>query len=174
MALPIVVYGDPVLRRKAALIEEITPEIEQLASDMIDTMMKANNGVGLAAPQVGRSLRLFVLRDEILDDSGDYVFSSPEVVINPVFSNPSKKMETALEGCLSLPKIEVEVARPSNIHVRYQTLKGEFVEEDLKDFRARVFMHENDHLNGTLIIDRISSNERNRLDPFLRKIKIKR
>ncbi len=174
MVLPIVLYGDPVLRRKAAPVEQITPEIEQLASEMIETMIGANNGVGLAAPQVGRSLRLFVLRDEIIDSSGEYAFSPPEVVINPVFSSPSKELLTASEGCLSLPRIEVDVARPSTIHVRYQNLKGEFLEEDLKDFRARIFMHENDHLNGTLIIDRISSQERNRLDPFLRKIKARR
>lgn len=172
MSLPIVLYGDPILRRKASLIEKITPEVEELAFQMIETMIGAH-GVGLAAPQIGRSIRLFVVQNEIIDDAGEFAFAPPEVVINPVFSNPSQKSQTDAEGCLSLPKIQVNVTRPLKIHVRYQNLKGEFLEEDLEGFRARIFMHENDHLNGTLIIDRASPNERKWLDPFLRKIKHK-
>lgn len=169
MGLSIVLYGDPILRRKAPLIERITPEIETLASQMIKKMIESD-GVGLAAPQVGHSIRLFVIQDELTNAAGEFSFGPPEVIVNPVFSNPSQEKEMSAEGCLSLPKILVDVERPLKIHVRYQNLKGEFIEEDLQGFRARLFMHENDHLNGVLMIDRISSRERNRLDPFLRKI----
>lgn len=172
MGLSIVLYGDPILRRKASSIEKITPDIEGLAAQMISKMIEAD-GVGLAAPQIGHSLRLFVIQDEITNAAGEFSFGPPEVVINPVFSKPSQEKETMAEGCLSLPKIQVEVERPLNIHVRYQNLKGEFIEEDLKGFRARIFMHENDHLNGVLMIDRISPRDRNKLDPFLRKISAK-
>ncbi|MDP1608161.1 MAG: peptide deformylase [Chlamydiales bacterium] len=171
MPLPIVLYGDPILRRKADPIGEMTPEIHQLIEQMLETMVH-ENGVGLAAPQVGHSLRLFVLRDEITDESGEFCFSPPEVVINPEFSDPSDELQIDLEGCLSIPKIQVEVARPLKIHVRYQNLKGESISELLEGFRARVFMHENDHLNGRLMIDRVQSDViRKRLAPALQKIK---
>jgi peptide deformylase len=171
MLLKISLYGDPVLRAKALRISEITPEIRQLAEDMIETMIGVANGVGLAAPQVGKSVRMFVLRDEFIEPGGEFAFSPPEVVINPVFSSPSEETQIGPEGCLSIPKIQVDVERPLKIHVRYQNLQGEFLEEDLEGFRARVFMHENDHLNGTLIIDRIPANVRKQIDPMLRKIK---
>ncbi|MBS0625324.1 MAG: peptide deformylase [Verrucomicrobia bacterium] len=172
MLLKVVLYGDPVLRTKASPIAEITPEIQKLAQDMIETMI-AVNGVGLAGPQVGRSLRIFVIQEEIMGPNGEFSFKPPEVIINPVLSKPSSETQTGPEGCLSIPGIHVEVERPLRIHVRYQNLKGEFLEEDLDHFRARMFMHENDHLNGTLMIDRIPPNYRNKVDPFLRKIKSK-
>lgn len=77
------------------------------------------------------------------------------------------------EGCMSLPKLHVEVTRPSEIHVTYQNLKGETIEEHLKDFRARMFMHENDHLNGVLTIDRMDPKERKKIEPALRALKEK-
>lgn len=171
MTLEIVLYGDPVLRQKASPIAEVTPEVRELANEMIETMIAADSGVGLAAPQIGCSIRLFVLRDEKPSDSDEMEFYPPEVVINPVFSNPSKEIEEADEGCLSLPRIQVKVTRPLQIDVRYTNLQGEEVQERLKGFRARVFMHENDHLNGTLIIDRTSDKERRQAEPMLRKIK---
>ena len=171
MALKIVLYGDPILRQKALAIAEVTEEVKQLAGEMIETMIRADSGGGLAAPQVGRSIRLFVLRDEKFSSSDEMEFHPPEVVINPVFSNPSKETEEADEGCLSLPKIQVKVERPLEIDVRYTNLQGEEIQERLKGFRARIFMHENDHLNGTLIIDRTSDKERRQVEPMLRKIK---
>lgn len=165
MRLPIVLYGDPILRRKAEPIAELTPELEEFAHRMIETMIQAN-GVGLAAPQVGRSLRLFVLRDELED-------SPAEVVINPEISHPSDELQADLEGCLSIPKLQLEIVRPLRIHVRYRNLQWESIEEDLEGFRARVFMHENDHLNGRLIIDRVGADVRKQIEPVLRKIKLK-
>jgi peptide deformylase len=172
MKLPIHYFGDPVLRARGEPIESITPEIIQLAHDMIETMI-ANNGVGLAGPQVGKKLRIYIFRDEWVDKDGKYQLGEPVVVINPVLSNPSKETETQLEGCLSLPGLHVEVERPLSLHIRYQNLKGEFVETTLKGFLARVNAHENDHLNGTLHIDRASPKEKKQMEPVLREIKKK-
>ena len=129
------------------------------------------NGVGLAGPQVGYALRIYVFRDEWMNDQGHYELGPPEVAINPVLSAPSKETETMLEGCLSLPNLHVNVARPKKIHIRYQTLKGDFVEKDLEGFIARVNMHENDHLNGVLHIDRAPPKERKALESALLKLK---
>ncbi len=172
MKLNVCYYGDPVLRAKAKPIEAITPEIEQLAHDMIETMI-AYNGIGLAAPQIGRLVRMFVIREEMLASDGNYVLGAPEVIINPVISAPSKEAEVMLEGCLSLPKLHVEVVRPKKITIRYQNLKGDFIEETLDTFRGRMMMHENDHLNGVLTIDRMDPKERKKVEPFLRAIKEK-
>jgi peptide deformylase len=172
MKLRLHYYGDPVLRTKAKPIVEITPEIIQLSSNMIALMIE-HNGVGLAGPQVGKLLRIYVFRDEWLNANGQYELGSPQVVINPVLSSPSKEMESMLEGCLSVPNLHIKVSRPKKIHIRYQNLEGEFIEQDLEGFIARVNMHENDHLNGVLHIDRASPKDRKALEPELQKIKQK-
>lgn len=172
MKLPLRYFGHPDLRAKADPIQEITPEIVKLAQDMIETMI-ANNGVGLAANQIGRRLRIFVRRFEGFSPEGKYYLGEPEVIINPTLSNPSKEIEEQAEGCLSIPGVHAKVPRPKSIHLRYQNLKGEWIDEDLDDFLARNAMHENDHLNGVLYIDRISDKDRKRLDPILRAIKQK-
>ncbi len=165
-------YDDSILRKKASPIEAITPEIERLAADMIETMIHAN-GVGLAGPQIGQLLRIFIIRDEIMEAGGEYVLGPPEVIINPTLSNPSEEKVSMVEGCLSLPGLYVEITRPKKIHMRYMNLKGEWIEEFLDDFRARVTMHENDHLNGVLSIDRIDKRERKKVEPNLLAIKKK-
>ncbi|MDE3046368.1 MAG: peptide deformylase [Verrucomicrobiota bacterium] len=170
--LKVYCYDDPVLRKKALSIEEITPEIVELAEDMIETMIQ-HKGVGLSATQVGVLKRIFIIRDEWTDASGTYQLGPPEVIINATLSKPSEEKQTQLEGCLSLPGLYLNVARPKAIHVRYQNLKGEWIEEAFKDFRARVTMHENDHLNGVLIIDRTSKSERKKAEPHLLAIKKK-
>lgn len=172
MKLPLRYLGHIDLRTKAKPVEKITPEIIQLAEDMVESMV-AYNGVGLAAPQVGKLLRIFVRRDEVLLEDGRYSLGAPEVIINPILSNPSKETSVMLEGCLSVPGVHVEVERPIQIHLRYQNLKGQWIEEEVKDFLARVTMHENDHLNGVLHIDRIHPKEKARIEPFLREIKKK-
>jgi len=95
------------------------------------------------------------------------------VIINPVLSSPSEEKVSMLEGCMSLPDLHVEVVRPKSIHVSYQNLLGETIEEDLFDFRARMFMHENDHLNGVLHIDRMDPKERKQIEQLLREMKKK-
>jgi peptide deformylase len=165
-------YDDPILRKKAVPIGLITSEIEQLAKDMIETMLHAN-GVGLAGPQVGQLVRIFVIRDEVVGPDEEYSFGTPEVLINPTLSHPSEQKVGMVEGCLSLPGLYVEVIRPKKIHVQYMNLQGEWIEEDLDAFRARVIMHENDHLNGVLTIDRLDKATRKKIEPNLLAIKKK-
>lgn len=173
MKLALRYYDDPVLRQKAQPITEITPEIIALSQDMIDTMIHAHNGVGLAAPQVGKLIRIFIIRDEFIEPDGRWSFGPPEVMINPQISEPSSEIATMSEGCLSIPGLHADVKRPSTIKIRYQKLDGQFVEETVSSFRARVIMHENDHLNGVLFIDRLSPKERSRIEPHLQAIKKK-
>jgi peptide deformylase len=162
-------YEDPVLRKQALPIEAITPEIEKLGRDMIETMI-LHKGVGLAGPQVGIMLRIFIIQDERVNEIGEWIVSEPEIIINPVLSKPSQEKEVMQEGCLSLPGLHVDVVRPREIHIRYQNIKGEWVEEQVTDFRARVMMHENDHLNGVLTIDRMDKKERKKVEPLLQAI----
>jgi peptide deformylase len=162
-------YNDPVLRAKALPIETITPEIEKLGRDLIETMI-LYKGVGLAAPQVGILLRIFVIQDERLDEKGEWIGCEPEVIINPVLSKPSSEKTVMQEGCISLPGLYLDVSRPETIHIRYQNIKGEWVEELLQGFRARVMMHENDHLNGVLTFDRIDKKERKKVESQLQAI----
>ncbi len=162
-------YEDSVLRKQALPIEAITPEIEKLGRDMIETMI-LHKGVGLAGPQVGVLLRIFVIQDERVNEVGEWVVSEPEIIINPVLSKPSQEKEVMQEGCLSLPGLHIDVVRPRTIHIRYQNIKGEWVEELVTDFRARVMMHENDHLNGVLTIDRMDKKERKKVEPLLQAI----
>lgn len=170
MPLPLVYYDNPLLRKKAKKIEAINKEIIKLSSDMIETMIH-HNGVGLAAPQVGVLLRIFVIRDEIVAADGSFQLGEPEVLINPVLSNPSKETELMSEGCLSIPGIHAELERPSKINIRYQTLEGHLRDETASNFRARVIMHENDHINGVLFIDRLPPNSRNNIASHLREVK---
>jgi len=171
--LPLKTYDDPILRAKAKPIAQITPEIVQLAHDMIETMI-ASNGVGLAANQIGQLIRIFIIRDERMGEGeDDTVLGPPEVIINPTLSNFSKEKCSMLEGCLSLPGLHVEVSRPKDLDIRYQNLKGEWIEEKLTNFRARVVMHENDHLDGLMIIHRIPKADLKKVEPELLAIKRK-
>ncbi len=170
MKLPITHYGNPILRKRGEPVAEITAEIRALAANMVETM-EAADGVGLAAPQVGCPLRLFVMREVIVGVDGVVTSKPAEVILNPTFSKPSYEQETMQEGCLSLPGLYLDIDRPASIHVRYQTLEGDFREEHLTGFRARVFMHENDHINGVLFFDRLPAAERKLLHAVLQEIK---
>lgn len=167
--LLILKYDDPILRKKALPIEKISPAIEKLAKDMIETMI-LHKGIGLAGTQVGELLRIFVIQEEKLNDVGEWVVCEPEVMINPVLSQPSVEKEVMQEGCLSLPGLHVEVPRPKSIHIRYQNVKGEWLEELATGFRARMMMHENDHLNGVLTVDRMDKRDRKKIEPQLQAI----
>lgn len=173
LKFPIRYYGHPDLRLKAKAVEEITPSIVQTCEGMVETMLALDNCIGFAGPQLGIGLRIFVIREEKFLSDNNYTFGDPEIIINPVLTSPSKEVETMVEGCMSLPGLHVEVTRPKSIQVRYQNLKGEFIDERLTDFRARMFMHENDHLNGVLFIDRMDPKERKKIEPILRSLKEK-
>ncbi len=171
MKLKVTYYGNPILRKKAIKVDKITDEIITLVNDMIETM-DAHRGIGLAASQVGSLHRLFVIRPEIVDQHGDFALGAPEVFINPKLSNPSKEMQSITEGCLSFPGLHIDIERPKEIHIEAMNLKGEIIKEKAVGIKAIEVMHENDHLNGVLFIDRIKDPKvKKRLDPILLKMK---
>ena len=165
MKLPILNYGDARLRAKGKRIEEIDETIRELASDMLETM-RAANGVGLAAQQVGEALQLTVIdvsqateRPSTMALNGVEVVPNeqmPLVLLNPeVEIGPEK--EIAAEGCLSFPEISGDIERSVWARVRGQTLSGDPIEIEATGLLARALQHEVDHLNGILFIDRMSS-----------------
>lgn len=164
--LPLAYYGDPVLRKKADPVAEITDEIRQLVEEMIETM-DASHGVGIAAPQVHRSFRIFVIHTPIDTEDGNYERGEIKVFINPKLSLPSKEKWSAPEGCLSVPTIRADIERPKEVTVEYTSLDGTVTEERLSGWAARVVMHENDHINGVLFIDRVNEKERSKLNQTL-------
>ena len=155
--LEVLKYPDPILRRGGKEIEEFGPELSATARQMFDTMY-AYKGVGLAAPQVGLDLSLLVL-----NPAGDPDKAEEELVIlNPKILT-RKTLEYGEEGCLSFPSIYAEVERHKKIRVRYQNLDGEALEVGFEDFLARIVLHEMDHLQGVLFVDRLSAAERVRV-----------
>ena len=154
--LPIRVYGDPVLRQPAAEVKEVDAALAQLVGDMIETMYEAP-GVGLAAPQVGVSKRLFVY------DIGD----GPGVVLNPSLTNHESEW-TYDEGCLSVPGLYWPIPRAKQVHLDGTDLEGKPVSIDADDLLARVFQHEVDHLDGTLLLAHLDDAQRKEAKRALR------
>lgn len=161
--LPIRLYGDPVLRRKSAPVAVVDDKIRRLAADMVETMFE-NNGVGLAAPQVGLSLRLLVA-DATHRDGGD----GPRVFINPEILDAWDEWSFD-EGCLSLPGLSAELVRPEGILLRYQDETGTECEEEFHQLWSRVLQHEIDHLDGRLFVDRMSPMRRALIERKLREL----
>jgi len=165
MKLPILKYGDARLRAKGKRIEEIDETIRELASDMLETM-RAANGVGLAAQQVGEALQLTVIdvsqaaeRPSTMALNGKEVVPNehmPLVLLNPEIEIGPEK-EIAAEGCLSFPEISGDIERSTWARVRGQTLSGDSIEIEATGLLARALQHEVDHLNGILFVDRMSS-----------------
>lgn len=152
-------YPDPILRRIAEPVENVDDNIRSLIEDMAESMY-ADDGAGLAAPQVGVSSRVIIL------DAG-YGFRA---MINPEIIEMSEEKESMEEGCLSLPGIRLEVQRPVRLVVRGMNEEGEIEEVEADGLLARVFLHEIDHLNGVLLIDHASSIQRTLLRSRLRKL----
>lgn len=160
--LPIITIPNPVLKQRATEIKEITPEIQQLASDMIETMYNAD-GIGLAAPQIDQSLRIFVL-DVEQDNNERYDTSQknnanikmPHVFINPEIIQSSTETNDYEEGCLSIPGVLIKITRPKSIRLRYMDIHGTTHEIDADGLLATCIQHELDHLDGVLITDRLS------------------
>ncbi|GAB5537712.1 MAG: peptide deformylase [Rubricoccaceae bacterium] len=164
MILPIYTYGQPVLREMAADIEGDSPELQTLIDNMIETMHGAT-GLGLAAPQVGKALRLFVadlsgLADDLAEENegmvpdyarGPLVFINPEVVLD----EESDRIDWE-EGCLSIPDLRETVWRPDRIRIRYQDREFTTHEQVVDGSLARVIQHEYDHVEGVLFVDHIS------------------
>lgn len=139
-------YGETVLREIAQEVDKIDDEILEILDNMVETMYSAK-GVGLAAPQVGISKRIFVC------DQGDGVVRK---VINPVITPLTEKLMDYEEGCLSVPGIYKKVQRPEKIKIEYLNEKGESVTEEVEGFLAIIMQHEYDHLNAVLFVDKVS------------------
>lgn len=163
-------YGDPVLRRRAEEISEITDEVRRVVDELFQAMREFP-AAGVAGPQVGHSLRVFVARLDDWDAHGRFVEGETFVFINPKLSNPSEETWVTDEGCLSIPGLRVPVERPVSITVEALDLQGRPFRLDLTGLPARIIMHENDHLNGKLTIDRTSPRVRKLIDQPLRALK---
>lgn len=157
MVLPIYIYGQPVLRKVA---EDITPDYPQLA-ELIDNMyetLDAAEGIGLAAPQIGLSIRLVVIDLDVLKDTFPEYAGFRHVFINPhiIEYDENSEKESMEEGCLSIPGIHESVIRPTRIHVTYLDEELKSHDEWVGGYLARVMQHEFDHLEGTTFVDRLS------------------
>ena len=161
MVLPITGYGAIVLKTKAKEITANYSELNKLISDMYETMYDAS-GVGLAAPQIGKSIRLFVIdtspfdTDDFEQNSGFEVKSVKKTFINPVMIDESGENASFEEGCLSIPNIREHINRKSDITIKYQDENFTHHQETFSGILARVIQHEYDHLEGTLFTDKIS------------------
>ena len=180
MVRQIVIYGHPALREKGAPVKEVTPEIRELAEDMIETMNDAD-GVGLAAQQIGLSLQMAVVDVSAAQDAATYVRVNgedreleemmPLVFLNPTIEGTGGR-ERDIEGCLSFPDVRAEIPRPTEIRATVQTLDGETLVIETDGLFARALQHETDHLNGILFIDRMSSAKKLSLKKTLKALKL--
>ena len=152
MVYPIVVYGDPILRKRAAEIPRDFPDLPALIQDMFDTMYAAH-GIGLAAPQIGKGIRLFVVDGTTLEDEEEDMTGFKKVFVNPQLLDETGGTWAFEEGCLSIPNIRENVSRPENVRIRYMDETWTAREEEYSGIKARIIQHEYDHLDGKLFID---------------------
>lgn len=173
MKLHLAYYGDPILRQKAKPIENIDESIRELVQDM-DEAMERHNGCGLAAPQIHRSIALFIVRFPKYDNDDNYIGAGDlRVFINPKILSYSDEIWPYDEGCLSIPGMRDIVPRPFKVKMEATDLDGNRFVEEFEEYEAHMVLHENDHLNGVLYIDRLSPKQRKRWEPHLREIKKK-
>ncbi|WP_038028830.1 peptide deformylase [Thermonema rossianum] len=172
MIYPIVAYGDPVLRKKAEDIAQGS-DLKQLIEDMFETMYQAH-GVGLAAPQIGKAIRLFIVdtlhlkeEEEEADTEEQYI---KKAFINPVIIETGGEEWTMEEGCLSIPDVRENVNRPERVKIRYFDEDWQLHEEEYDGFTARVILHEYDHIEGKLFIDYLSPLKKRLIKRKLQKI----
>ena len=178
MILPILQYGDPILRAKGKRIDEIDDCVRELAANMIETMHAAH-GVGLAAEQIGEALQLTVLDISAVEDrpstlkldgkDADPTSAMPLVLINPEIELRGE-IEVGLEGCLSFPEITGDIERAHSVTVSAQSLEGGTIQFEAGGFLARAIQHEHDHLHGILFIDRMRSAAKAALSSRLRRL----
>ncbi len=178
MILPIVIYGDPVLRVDCPPVTDITDETRTLAENMVETMYEAD-GVGLAAPQVGVALQLAVIdvshapelqsyfrvdgQEAVLKEWMPLVFTNPDI-------EPGRARAESNEGCLSFPGLRYQIKRPAQITARLTLLDGRVITVETDGLLARALQHETDHLHGRLFIDRLSSVDKLTLKRRLREM----
>ena len=149
MGYAIRIFGDPVLKTKAAAVTDIDGKVARLVDDMFETLYTSDSGIGLAAPQIGVQKQIFVWD---MDDQ-------PMVVINPEIVE-SEGEWVYDEGCLSIPGLYVEMVRPNQVLMRGLDLDGNTIEIEAEELAGRLFQHELDHLNGVLMFDRMTPEQR--------------
>lgn len=180
MILPIVAYGDAVLKREAEEIDKDYPELDKLIKDMFETMYHAQ-GVGLAAPQIGKSIRLFVVDGSPFADDDEDENAKPDpravgmenfkrVFINPIIEEEEGEEWGFHEGCLSIPKIREEVFRKEKVRITYYDENWQFHDEIYDGYSARIIQHEYDHIDGILFTDHLSPLKRRLLHKKLQNI----
>ena len=155
MVYPIYIYGHPVLRKVAEDIDEDYEGLDRLIEDMFETM-RHSDGIGLAAPQIGKSVRLFIVDGSPISDDEPDLAGFKQVFINPYITERTGETVLMNEGCLSIPQIHEEVYRESTIRIEYFDQNWKFHDQVIKGFRARIIEHEYDHLDGILFTDKVS------------------
>ncbi|MDG1346552.1 MAG: peptide deformylase [Crocinitomicaceae bacterium] len=178
MILPIVAYGDPILKKECEEIGDDYPKLKEFIANMFETMYNAQ-GVGLAAPQIGKSIRLFIVdaapfaeieEGEELDPMAEGLENFKKVFINPIIEGESGEDWGFNEGCLSIPKIREEVSRKEKIHITYYDENWELKDEEYNGYAARIIQHEYDHVDGILFTDHLSTLKRKLLAKKLQNI----
>ncbi len=155
MIFPVYVYGHPVLRKLAKEIDEDYKDLDQFIKDMFETMY-ISDGIGLASPQVGRSIRLFIIDASPLEDEDPSFSDFKKVFINPQIIEKTGDKSNFNEGCLSIPNLREEVSREPDIRIQYYDEDFNFYDEVYSGTISRVIQHEYDHLEGVLFTDRVS------------------
>lgn len=155
MIYPIYVYGQPVLRKVAKDIDKDYPNFQEFIQNMFETMEKSD-GVGLAAPQIGESVRVFVIDGAPFSEDDESMKDFRKAFINAKIVERNGEEKTYNEGCLSLPSIREDVIRPSSIRIQYYDENFNFFDEVYDGLKARIIQHEYDHIEGKLFIDLLS------------------
>jgi peptide deformylase len=163
--IPIKIYGEPVLREKSSAIENLNGDLVKFLSDMKETMLIAN-GLGLAANQVGKKIRAFTI-----DLSHFDVLAEPRIIVNPEIMEVSGQPVTGEEGCLSFPGLYQMIQRPNKVTIKTLNLDGKEYYFEAEGLIARVVLHEIDHLNGVLFIDKLTPAQRSLIKSKLARIK---
>jgi peptide deformylase len=155
MIYPIVVYGHPILKKIAAEIDKDFPDLNQLIADLFETMYYSE-GLGLAAPQIGKSIRIFVIDGKPAAEDEPSLADFKKAFINPHITERSGDLMPMNEGCLSIPNLREEVLREAYVRINYYDENWQFHDEQFEGYKARIIQHEYDHLDGILFPDRLT------------------
>ena len=155
MVYPIYIYGHPILRKIAEDISEDYPGLKQLVSDLFETMYKSE-GLGLAAPQIGKSIRIFVIDGNPVGEDEPDLAEFKKVFINAHITEKYGEIKPMTEGCLSIPNLREEVNRESHIRITYFDEDWQFHDEVYEGYKARIIQHEYDHLDGVMFTDKVN------------------
>jgi peptide deformylase len=155
MVYPIVIYGHPVLRKITEDIGRDYPELDQVIADLFETLYRSE-GLGLAAPQIGKSIRLFVIDGKPVEEDEPELANFRKAFINAHVTEKYGDLQLMTEGCLSIPNLREEVNRESHIRITYYDENWQFHDEEYIGYKARIIQHEYDHLEGILFTDKVS------------------